>query len=57
VILEGLSDGLGPEEKSFRKALRAIVRMATPEAVEKHLRAAVVLKGVVRADILTSSPA
>lgn len=53
-LLEEVSHDLssGPEDKSFRKALRAIVRMATPEAVERHLRAAVVLKGVVRADLM-----
>lgn len=54
VILEDVSSDLGngQEDKSFRKALRAIVRMATPELVEKHLRAAVVLKGAVRPDLM-----
>jgi hypothetical protein len=54
VILEDVSRilGQGLEDKSFRKALRAIVRMATPELVEKHLRAAVVLKGAVRPDLM-----
>lgn len=53
LLEEASSDlGSGPEDKSLRKALRAIVRMATPEAVEKHLRAVVVLKGAVRPDLL-----
>lgn len=53
-LLEEASSDLGrrPEDRSLRKALRAIVRMATPEAVEKHLRAVVVLKGAVRPDLL-----
>jgi hypothetical protein len=53
-LLEDVSRDLsdGSEDKSFRKALRAIVRMATPEAVEKHLRASVVLKGAVRPDLM-----
>ena len=51
-ILEDVSSGLGPEDKSFRKALRHIVRMATPELVEKHLRATAVLKGYIRPDLM-----
>jgi hypothetical protein len=52
LLLERVSSGLGPEEKSYRKALRAILKMTAPGSVEKHLRAVSVLKGSIRPDLM-----
>lgn len=46
-ILEDASSNLRPEDRSYRKALRDIVKMSEPGAVEKHLRAATVLRGAI----------